>query len=60
MNAITDIFKTLTQDERDELDQNNQEFFKLAKKPDKTDSDYARMKELTARNNSIVSWKGTN
>jgi hypothetical protein len=60
LNAITDIFKTLTQDERDELDQNNQEFFKLARKPDKTDSDYARMKELTARNKEITAWKGTN
>jgi hypothetical protein len=60
LNSITDLFKTLTSDERAELDQNNKEFFDLAKKPDKSDADYDRMKELTKRNNKIVSWKGAN
>jgi hypothetical protein len=59
MPAI-DIFKTLTPTEKAELERNNTEFFKLAKQPDKTEAEYTRMKELTARNNAIVSWKGTN
>lgn len=59
MSAI-DIFKILTPDEKAELEKNNTEFFKLAKQPDKTEAEYTRMKELTALNKSIVSWKGTN
>ncbi|MCK9267589.1 MAG: hypothetical protein M0P14_02620 [Alkaliphilus sp.] len=54
----SDFFRTLTKEEKEELDRNNEEFFRLARKPDKSAQEYERMKELSARNNAITAWKG--
>lgn len=56
--SMTDLLRFLDPDEKAAIEANNTEFFKLARKKDKTETDRQRMRELRQEYKRIVAWKG--